>query len=1144
LVKTTAGILNKANFAVLIPPSAIPAEFNKDLSVAITQGLDTSRPNLEVEMTPDILKTGIGILEKEAVFRFRTNYSDFVRKWYLEIRDEMGRAVWTGFGVGKPPAEVTWNGQTESATLIRPGLYSYQLKVEDKGGRQDWTTLHFFRVISKAGFGPSENQKVEYPSIGDFNLFKDGKQTIPLVAKPTIRIQGRTLPENKVQVNSFPVPVDSASGLFQTEIYTSPGEKEIIVTSTNPGGETTTYRQTVKVKDSVFFMVALGEEQMGINFQDGTAETAGDDDTVKNGFYEDGRLSYYLRGKLKGKFLVKSHYDTDDKRSALFRNLDPDDYYPVYGDASTRDYDAINTQERFYFVVEMDRSYAKWGSFKTEFNDTEIGSYDRTLSGLKINYETLGATAYGDPKRGFKLFWAHTANRQDHNEFAATGGSLYYLRNRRVIEGSEKIRVVVRDKIQDIPISSRDLTEGTDYEIDYDEGRIMLSRPLSSVASSDTLVSIDILDGNPVFLVVDYEYDAGFNTFADSTGGLRGYTHVGDHLRVGGTAVTEDRQGSDDYDLRAVDATLKLGRNTKITAEYGTSILQQTSQEVSYNGGISFSEHKLLKAENTRPRENAYVIKGESKPNKHMEVSGYLQGVDPGFSNDWIFSQEGTKKYGLATRLIFTDYFYARYRYDYGEVADQLRPLEENDVDAPFVDHVNHTLQLVYDDGRFLGEIEYYRQKVEYPDQNNLSPTLLSAIPFDNALAAKLGYHINDRLLPYVKVQTSMVGKANNQFGGGLRYEVMKGLFAYIEQMVGNIGDSTYFGFEKLHENGLRTYSSLKMFDRGIGQKTLATTIGSSFALSEKSRIYTEQEYSNYNSQEGFADILGYDGKIGDHWDYEAKFERRHLDNHRTRALDPEAEQSLLRTNTFNTVSGALAYTDGKKLKTRISLEVRRDQDTPRMLQWVTRDSIEYQLTQDVSVLSYLNYGKTISFSPDNVPADFMEFNTGFAYRPIEDDRLNVLTRYTYTRNLGNDFQFNQDTLFYGLETDETNHIIAVDLAYDLWKHLGIVDKVAFKKSIVDSSITDQAVLYTILLAHRFNFHVTRKWDIAVEYRVLLQTNSAKTTQHGALAEIDREIYDYARLGIGYNFTDFSDDLRKTNNYDTHGPFVRLTGKF
>jgi len=121
---------------------------------------------------------------------------------------------------------------------------------------------------------------------------------------------------------------------------------------------------------------------------------------------------------------VQSHYDTSDKRTALFTK-------PRSGPLLSDLWRCLDAQLRsaghawpFYTVVEWDRSYVKYGSFKTAFTDTELSSYNRTLSGLTASYETLGTTAYGDPKRGFNFFGAKSRQPADHNEFAATGGSL------------------------------------------------------------------------------------------------------------------------------------------------------------------------------------------------------------------------------------------------------------------------------------------------------------------------------------------------------------------------------------------------------------------------------------------------------------------------------------------------------------------------------------------------------------------------------------------------------------------------------------------------------------------------------------------------------------------------------------------------
>jgi hypothetical protein len=45
----------------------------------------------------------------------------------------------------------------------------------------------------------------------------------------------------------------------------------------------------------------------------------------------------------------------------------------------------------------------------------------------------------------------------------------------------------------------------------------------------------------------------------------------------------------------------------------------------------------------------------------------------------------------------------------------------------------------------------------------------------------------------------------------------------------------------------------------------------------------------------------------------------------------------------------------------------------------------------------------------------------------------------------------------------------------------------------------------------------------------------------GALATISRYLGDHLKIGLGYNFTDFSSDLTDLS-FDHHGVFLNLTG--
>jgi hypothetical protein len=83
-----------------------------------------------------------------------------------------------------------------------------------------------------------------------------------------------------------------------------------------------------------------------------------------------------------------------------------------------------------------------------------------------------------------------------------------------------------------------------------------------------------------------------------------------------------------------------------------------------------------------------------------------------------------------------------------------------------------------------------------------------------------------------------------------------------------------------------------------------------------------------------------------------------------------------------------------------------------------------------------------------------------------------------------------------------------------------------------------------MLWINRLNFHVTRKWDISGEFRVEDEFGDVRNLKSGILMEVSRDIKEMIRVGAGYNFTDFDDDLRTSDNYQTNGFFLRLTGKY
>lgn len=1154
LVKSTPGLLSKVKFAVRLPESALPEEYKKDLQIWVTQGIDLTQPELRVAIDPDLLKTGLGRLERRPAFKIKTNYSEFIDGWRLEVIDEMGEKVWSGIGISKPPIYVPWDGTMDSGEPIGPGIYGYRLKVQDAKDHEDRTPLQFFRVVRKTDFYESGEKPLEIPAVGAFEVFRDGKRSIPLTAKPSIRVYGKTQPGREVKVGGVPAEA-GPTGEFEQEFFVTPGEKKIMVSATDPKGETVSVEEKITVKDSLFFMVALGEEELGGNFSKvGNFETTARDDAFHEGFYHDGRLAYYLKAKLRGKFLVKSRYDTGDKRTELFTHLDPDDYYPVYGDYSEIEYEGQDTRERLFILVEMDRSFLKWGSYETRFTDTELSRYHRTLSGLKIHHETLSSTKYGDAKRGITLFGAKASYLADHNEFRGTGGSLYYLRQQNVLQGSEKVRIEIRDKIQDIPTESRNLVAGKDYEIDYLHGRILLKEPLSSVSASETIISNDILEGNAVYLIVDYEFES-HKIQDDHAAGIRGYTHVGDHIRIGGTAV-EEKRSNVDYDLRGVDMSVKVGRNTRIIAELAESKHQQVRQATSFNGGLSFHSQSPVGFKD--PRDTAYLIKVESKPIEKLETSAYVQSVKPGFSVDRIKSQEGFRKHGLQARLRLTDSFYLLGRHDVTQLASELRPVAERGITASLEKIRSTTGQAVFEAGPWKVIGEYLHQALDIPTRNRID-SIFSELDFAHAFGLKVSQKVTEWLTPYMRAQYAFDGENNYQAGGGLEAKMGERTSVFFEEMMGEAGDSTQIAIHHQHDEKTTSYASIKSRDRGFGARQVSTAVGSSHQLSDHSRVYSERQYSTYSGSVPLSlapsllgqtavpglwssDIYGYETQFWDRWDLGFRFERRHLDASDFRNLNDEATTDLVRTNTFNALVLTIGYNDNKNFRWSSEGEVRIEPDSPEVRQWVTQNFMDYRITQDLSFLGRANFGTSRFLETDNLTGRFVEVNLGFAFRPVETDRLNALGKYTFLHEESSDAQFLGDD---GgtVETDDEAHILALEAGYDLNRWFELVEKTAYRLGKYKTALTDSASVGTFLWVNRFNYRVTRKWDLGLEYRMLIQGRAGDSFKHGPLVELDRELYDYIRLGIGYNFTDFDDDLRRINDYKKNAFFFRVSGK-
>jgi hypothetical protein len=268
---------------------------------------------------------------------------------------------------------------------------------------------------------------------------------------------------------------------------------------------------------------------------------------------------------------------------------------------------------------------------------------------------------------------------------------------------------------------------------------------------------------------------------------------------------------------------------------------------------------------------------------------------------------------------------------------------------------------------------------------------------------------------------------------------------------------------------------------------------------------------------------------------------------------DPQTGAELERT-----AAGVSVGYGFEKLKIASALEYRVDDyeqpdaSTSRRTTWLLKNNLGYQLSPDWRIVGKFNYAHSDSSLGESYDGDYTEAVLGYAYRPVHHDRLNALFKYTYFYNV----PAPEQSVAVGLDTEREPHVIlsapsaiqrshigAVDIMYDLTARWTIGGKYAYRHGEVSQDredrdfFTSRAHLYVL----RADWHFLHRWDALIEGR-LLDLPDAHDQRSGALLGLYRHLGNHIKVGAGYNFSDFSDDLTDLD-YKQQGFFINLIGK-
>jgi hypothetical protein len=1095
-----------------------------------------------------------GVLSEGLDFYIRTNYTAFIDRLELTIyRNKDKDLIEPLAQLDIAPASFTrvrWDGKLPNKYAYETGdELIYVLRAYDKDGVFDETFAKTVSILKKEDAKKAGDELRERISKEQGILINNNEAAAAQyllneafsgnsIAKRNIVTYG-----SKVVVRGVNVPKDTIL-LINSEQYPIDFERRFTAEYIVPigthvydialiGEENIQGRVSVDVSPYYMFTVAIADITVKkADVSDSELREDSDEDVL-----EEGRLAFYTKGKLYGKYHITAQADTTQKdlnkifsgftqaeASDLFETLDPDMYYPTYGDDSTVVKD-INTQGRFYAKVEWDKSEALWGNYDTSFSGTEYASYSRSLYGVKLDHKSIDITRYGESKRAIKLFGAEEISALGHNEFLGTGGSLYYLQHMDILPGSEKISLRVTDTLTGNAVARIDLKQGIDYEIDAIQGRVILNRPLSQIIyqNVNSITVTSPLSGYEQRLIVDYEYvPRGFE--GDTlTGGARAKQWLNDYIAVGGTYVREERGGaSDDYQMAGGDLTVQAGKGTYIRGEITRTESNAGSIFYSDNGGLSFKD---IRDNSNSSSGNALAVdarinfKELGLTDNEFTAGGWYRDTQSGFATTAsTLALGGITEYGVESVSEITKDINIYAKASKSEKKSEESSYSEALVKASYKAHEKLTLSFEADyreieqnaTSKIHGAVGALR--ADYDITPNFETYLTGQFMINDNQGA---YENNDAVIAgarYILNSSTLAGQyVAGHRGESINLDVSHEL---------NKDHTIYAGYTYSGEG----YTNDNIFN---SQTDTGFTVGQKWNLNNKISLYNESQLLRNGNSKGNSNSLGMDFYPGEGWNLGFLYQKGELSTG-TAGEDTTRDAFSISVGQTSSVTNWLS-----------KLEYRQDRGFEEREQFLTTNRISYKLNESLRLAGKINYSKTTDDKNPQDGAEFTELNTGFAYRPFDSSAFALFGRYTYLYDIAPSQQIDYTAISSG-GYDQKSQIVSIEgvYKYDAKWEFALKYAQRFGKVKYDG-LEEWFDSSTTFYAGQIRYDLLYDWHALIEYRVLDVKDSGN--KEGYLVGIDKDITKNFRLGIGYNFTDFSGDLRVLD-YKSRGWFINAVG--
>jgi len=820
-----------------------------------------------------------------------------------------------------------------------------------------------------------------------------------------------------------------------------------------------------------------------------------------------GRAAFFFKGTVKGDYLLTASFDSDKtQKDRLFRDIRPDEFYPVYGDSSVKGFDAQSTQ-KLYVRIDKNRSYLLYGDFTTA-SSTEVRNLsqsNRSLTGLKHVYETgtVRATSYV----------SRTAQVQQVEEFRALGTSgPYYLSaaGGDFVDNSEKIDVVVRDRNQpNIVLQRTAVTRFVDYTVEPLTRRILFTHPISSVDANL----------NPQSIRVTYEVDGGGPAF--TVAGTDVQVKAGERVQLG-VVANIDQNPQNKRKLEAVTGIARIGDNTTVAAELVRTESDDKGKGHAGRLEARYQDEQLAVVALATKTSEGFDNPGASNSAGRTEVSARAEyKVD---STTAIRAEAVYSKDALAGATK-------------GATVSVQKKLSDTVVAEVGLRHGQSPSGAASGSGFDYGQTSTYNGQLG----GNLSGGNVTALGAAASAQSDSATTVRARLSSEVPglPQAQVFVEGEQDLKDGSRHSLAVG---------GNyaITDKTraYSRYELVSTlNGPYTAGSHQSRNVGI--------VGIESAYMEGGRVYNEYRLADSidgrSAQAAFG--LRNTFKVNDHLRLTAGMEHTRSLGDTSNSLNSGNGYASTGLGESTAITGGAEYSNGN-FKASGVFEARNGDDASTRL---FSAGAGYKLSPEVSLLAR----SIVSDSQGNGAnagneQHLRRYQLGFAYRPVDTDAWNALARYEHRSERivggGNSAGAMSATSAsangfggFALPGSTSADIISAHVNFNPERGSVITARYAAKVSRADDGL-QSSTYWAQLMQARWTKDLNKDWDVGVQAGVLFGKGGG--LQKTAGVEVGYQVQKNLWVSAGYNFVGLNDRDLTGNEYTGKGVYLRLRFKF